>query len=65
MLDASLANEVVDSDELSVDEDDVNVEASSSLEALFVLLDPSSLAASVSSADCLVKLCSKQSDNDE
>lgn len=58
-LDASLAKEVSDSDELS-DEFETMVLPSSSDEALLLveLVDePSSLAASVSKADCLVKLC--------
>ncbi len=51
-LDASLANDVVDSDELSDGADEIIVEASSS----FPLADPSSLTASESKADCFVKL---------
>ena len=60
-LDASLANEVVDSDELNVEADDeTRVVPSSSVDELFVLVDPSSLTASESNADCLVKLYQKR-----
>ena len=59
-LDASLINEVIDSDELS-DELKTMVLPSSSDEALLLvelLVDePSLLAASVFRTDCLVKLC--------
>lgn len=63
ILDASLANDVVDSDGVSDDPDDdeTNVDVSSSVDELvalvFPLFDPSSFVASVSNADCFVKLC--------
>lgn len=59
ILDASLVNEEIDSAELS-DDVETNVLPSSSVDdALLVALvaEPSSLAASASKADCLVKLC--------
>ncbi len=56
ILDASLANDVVDSAELSVDDDDTSVVVSSSTDGLVPLVDPSSLTASESKADCFVKL---------
>ncbi len=58
ILDASLANEVVDSAELSdeVVVDETIVAVSSSVDVLFPLADPSSLATSESKADCLVTL---------
>ena len=63
ILDASLAREVVDSDVLSVEaEDETNVVPSSSVVELFELVDPSSVAASESKADCLVKLYEEEED---
>jgi hypothetical protein len=60
ILDASLANEVVDSAELNDGVDEISVVPSSSVDVLFPLTDPSSLAISESNADCLVKLYSKE-----
>jgi hypothetical protein len=59
-LDASLANDVIDSDELidGVGVDGPIVVGSSSVDVLLPVpfVDPSSLAASESKADCFVKL---------
>jgi hypothetical protein len=60
ILDASLANEVVDSAELNDGVDEISVVPSSSVDVLFPLTDPSSPATSESNADCLVKLYSKE-----
>jgi hypothetical protein len=62
MLDASLANDVVDSAELNdgVGVDGIIVPESSSSDGLFPPVDPSSLAASESKADCFVKLYLKK-----
>ncbi len=67
ILDASLANEVVDSAELNdgVGVDGVIIVPSSSVDVLLPLTDPSSLATSESKADCLVKLYGKKEDDDE
>lgn len=58
ILDASLVNDVVDSDEASdsAGDDGTIVVVSSSDVGLFPLADPSSLTASESNADCFVKL---------
>ena len=61
ILDTSLANDVIDSAELSDDAvvaDGMMVEVSSSVDVLLLLLpiDPSSLDISESNAGCLVKL---------
>lgn len=57
-LDASLANDVIDSDELNDEapDEDIIVVVSSSFDVDDPLVEPSSLAASESKADCLVKL---------
>ena len=57
---------MVDSAELidGVGVDGTTVDPSSSADVLFPLADPSSLAASESNADCLVKLYSKEGDID-
>jgi hypothetical protein len=67
ILDTSLANEVVDSAELidGVGVDGTIVVPSSSVDVLFPLAEPSSLAASESNADCLVKLYLKKRDIDD
>ena len=58
ILDASLANDVVDSAELSngVDVSDIIVAVSSSTGVLLPFVDPSSLAISESKANCFVKI---------
>ncbi len=67
ILDASLANEVVDSAELKdgVGVDGVIIVPSSSVDVLLPLTDPSSLATSESKADCLVKLYEKKEGDDD